>query len=260
MTTGIRSAGNFCWINILTAKPAEAKSFFGTLLGWGYVPIPGMGDRIQIGGHDIGGLFDLHGTGTPQGAKAQIGVMIKVDAIGNSCSAITSHGGKAMDPMDIGDQGRMAVCFDPSDAEFDLWQPLKGPGTNVDSMTSGAPSWFELATSGLDGCAEFYSSVFGWGPEAMPLPGRRYLTFKHGEGYVAGMFAIESDMGDPAPGWRTYFTVTDIDTTWKQALELGATERIPISEIDGVGRFGGLLSPQGVPFHIISYQRKTDDA
>jgi len=67
MTTGTRKAGDFCWINMLTPNPAQAREFFGKLLGWTYVEMPGMGHRIQVGGRDIGGLFDLESPQTPKG-------------------------------------------------------------------------------------------------------------------------------------------------------------------------------------------------
>ena len=52
MTTGTPKAGDFCWINMLTPQPAEARAFFGELLGWTYAEIPGMGHGVQVGGRD----------------------------------------------------------------------------------------------------------------------------------------------------------------------------------------------------------------
>ena len=65
MTTGTRKSGEFCWINMLTPRPTEARAFFGKLLGWTYGEIPGMGHAVKVGGRDIGGLFDLEGPNTP---------------------------------------------------------------------------------------------------------------------------------------------------------------------------------------------------
>ena len=80
MTTGTRRVGDFCWINMLTPRPAEARAFFGALLGWTYTEIPGMGQRCRSAGEDIGGLFDLEGPNTPPGTPPLIGVMVKVDS------------------------------------------------------------------------------------------------------------------------------------------------------------------------------------
>ena len=57
MTTGVRKAGDFCWINILTPQPADAREFFGSLLGWSFSDLSGMGDLVKVGEHQIGGMF-----------------------------------------------------------------------------------------------------------------------------------------------------------------------------------------------------------
>ncbi len=255
MATGIRKTGEFCWINMLTPQPEQACAFFGTLLGWTYAEMPGMGYLVRVGGRDIGGLFDLEGPNTPPGTLPIIGVMVKVESAEAICEKVTSLGGVTKPPFDIMQQGRMAVCHDPNGAEFDVWEPKKMHGTDVDSNQLGAPSWFETLTTDADRAATFYSSLFGWTPEAMPIPGLTYTTFKLGDEYIAGMMEITSEMGSVRPLWATYFTVKDADDTARQAVNLGATLCVPMREMPGVGRFCGITSPQGVTFHIIEYSR-----
>jgi predicted enzyme related to lactoylglutathione lyase len=253
MTTGTRRPGDFCWINMLTPRPAEARAFFAALLGWQYREMPGMGHTILVEGRNIGGLFDLEGPNTPPGTPPLIGVMLKVVSADATYDKVRALGGQARPPLDIMDQGRMAVCFDPCGAEFDVWQPIKGPGTDADTTHHGAPSWFEGMTTDVDRVASFYAEVFGWTPEAMPLPGMRYTTFKQGERSVAGMMAITPDMGPMRPQWGTYFTVTDVDAAARLAVELDAKLCVPLTEVPGVGRFCGITSPQGVTFYVITY-------
>ena len=62
-------------------------------------------------------------------------------------------------------------------------------------------------------------------------------------------------MGDVPPHWGTYFTVNDADEAVREAVELGATICVPVQDIPGVGRFCGIMSPQGVPFYVIKYSR-----
>ena len=59
MTTGIRKTGDFCCINSVTPQPAEAMEFFAQVLGWKYFEMPGIGHRMQVDGHTIGGIFDI---------------------------------------------------------------------------------------------------------------------------------------------------------------------------------------------------------
>lgn len=120
MGTSVRKSGDFCWINIVTPRPKEAKDFFAGLFGWTYGDLGGMGSSIRADGNDIGGLFDLADPSTPPGTHAAIGVMVKVDDADATAAKAKSLGGDARDPFDIGENGRMAECFDPNGAKMDL--------------------------------------------------------------------------------------------------------------------------------------------
>lgn len=256
MTTGTRKPGEFCWINILTPEPDKAREFFGKLLGWTYAEIPFVGGHMmKVGGQDIGGLFDLHGPNTPPGTPPLIGVMVKVASADAAGAKVTALGGRAMPAFDIMDQGRMAVCFDPNGAAFDVWESKNGQGTAADSTQHGAPSWFETMTTDVDRATPFYSALFGWTPEVMPMPDMAYTTFKLGDAYVAGMMQIPPEMGGMPPHWGTYFTVNDVDQTARDATALGGKICAPPQDVPGVGRFCVLQSPQGVTFCAITYAR-----
>jgi predicted enzyme related to lactoylglutathione lyase len=252
MPTGSRSIGDFCWINMLSPEPAAAKDFFAKVLGWTYGEIPGMGYSIMLGGKQIGGLFDAKNPdGTP--TAPVIGVMIKVESADATGAKVASLGGKSMPSFDVGPQGRMTVCYDPAGANFDVWQPKASAGMEADSTLHGAPSWFECMTSDMDRCAKFYSDLFGWEQVLMPMANLKYMTFKHNGNFVAGMMELTPEMMGQQPTWGTYFTVDNVDETMKLALGLGATTCVPIQEVPGVGRFGGLSSPQGVVFYVMTY-------
>lgn len=254
MTTGTREPGEVCWINMLTPQPEQARAFFGKLLGWTYAEIPGMGHIVQVGGRGIGGLFDLAGPNTPPGTPL-IGVMMKVESADATCAKVASLGGTAKPPFDIMNNLRMAVCTDPNGAPFDLWEPKQQHGTDVDDRLHGAPSWFETLTTDVDRAAAFYSGVFGWTPEAMPIPGMSYTTFRLGSEYVAGMMKITPEMGAMRPHWATTFTVNDADAAAREAVAMGARLIVPLHDIPGVGRFCALTSPQGVTFYVVQYKR-----
>lgn len=254
-SSSTRKTGEFCWINMLTPRPAEARVFFGALLGWTYVEMPGIGHRVQVGGRDVGGLFDLESPNTPPGTPPLIGVMVKVDSADATRERVTSLGGQAKPAFDVMDAGRMAVCFDPNGAQFDAWEPKKLHGTDVDGAQHGAPSWFETLTTDVDRAAKFYSGLFGWTPEAMSTPGLPYTHFKMGAAPVAGMLQITPQMGKMRPCWWTYFTVNDADEAARKAVELGATICMTMKEVPGVGRFCAMTSPQGVTFYVIQYTR-----
>jgi len=92
MPGGTRKTGEFCWINMLTPQPEEARAFFGQLLGWSYVELPGVGHVVKVAGHEIGGLFDLAGPNVPQRTPPLIGVMVKVESADAMVEKVTSLG------------------------------------------------------------------------------------------------------------------------------------------------------------------------
>ena len=255
MATGIRKTGEFCWINMLTPQPPQAREFFGKLLGWTYTDVPGMdsGNIIQVNGHNIGGLWDLESPMTPPGTPPAIGVMVKIDSADDMVKKVTALGGTANPPMDIMENGRMVGCVDPNGAVIDLWEAKNQPGMDGDSTQHGAPSWFETLTTDAARAREFYSELFGWTSEDQQMPGFKYTTFSLGSEPVAGMFPLTPEMGEMPPHWATYFTVDDPDKTAERVTELGGSVFMPLMDIDGVGRMAGVSSPQGVMFYVIKY-------
>jgi uncharacterized protein len=256
MATGIRKAGEFCWINMLTPRPAEARGFFGKLLGWTYMEMPGnMGHVVRVGGRDIGGLFDLAGPQTPPGTPPHIGVMIKVDNADATCAKVTSLGGRAKPPFDVMGNLRMAECFDPAGAEFDIWRPKNAHGTDVDDRLPGAASWFETMTTDAPRAAKFYSDLFGWTHEKAPNSPVDYTVFQREGMPIAGMLPITPEMGKMPAQWLTYFTVTNAEQAASEAVKLGGKICMTMKEAHGVCRFCSMTSPQGVMFYVVEYVR-----
>jgi predicted enzyme related to lactoylglutathione lyase len=253
MTVGIRKAGDFCWINMLTPQPDAAREFFSAVLGWTYSEIPGMGHSIEVGGRPLGGLFDLNGPGTPPGMSPHIGVMIKVDSADATAQRVAELGGQARASFDVGDKGRMTVCIDPNGAAFDVWEPKQSHGTEVDGKLPGAPSWFETMTTDAAKAEAFYAGLFGWEAEASPNSAVKYFSFKHHGIPIAGMLQLTPEMGSMPPVWATYFTVTNADETAAKAKERGGKLCMGPQDVHGIGRFAALLSPQGVFFYVIHY-------
>lgn len=251
--TGERKPGQFSWINMLTPETAASRDFFGRVLGWTYNELPGMGHIVLVKGEAVGGLWDLHGPNTPSGTRPYIGVMVKVASTDGTAAKVASLGGEAKPPFDVMDQGRMAVCFDPNGAEFDIWESRKGPGMTGDPRDHGMPSWFECLTRNVDRGRKFYEGLFGWTSETSDMPGGySYTTFKLGKEYVAGMMGITPEMGAMKSHWAVYFTVDKVDDTVALATSLGGQNTMPAMDIPNVGRIAGLASPQGVVFYVIT--------
>jgi predicted enzyme related to lactoylglutathione lyase len=256
MTTGRRKDNDFCWINMLTPRPADAQRFFAELFGWRFVPMPVIhGWTIELrGGGAIGGMFDCDDPMTPKGTPPLIGVAVRVANADDFCVRAAALGGTTRPPMDILDAGRMVVCHDPDGAQLDAWQPLKHLGTDVDSRAHGAPGWFQVVTRDTDRAARFYTGLFGWKAQVFPDRGG-YTVFSHGGEDVAGMMHIVPEMGPAQPHWSTWITVDDVDQTARRAEALGGKLCVQLHDIPDVGRFCAATSPEGVAFHAISWRR-----
>jgi predicted enzyme related to lactoylglutathione lyase len=251
MATGPRETGEFCWVNMLTPHPEAARNFFCELLGWTYVELPGVGHLVQVGGRDIGGLFDLHAPRTPPGTKPQIGVMVRVSSADAAKEQVVALGGRARPAFDIDDRLRMTVCHDPTGAEFDVWESRQAHGTEVDGSALGAPGWFQGMTTDLDRAVDFYTRLFAWTAEIGTVPGSSYATFRREGVPVAGMLAITPRMCNVQPHWQTYFTVQDAEQAISLATERGAEVTMRVHLAPGEAGFAALKSPQGVAFGII---------
>jgi predicted enzyme related to lactoylglutathione lyase len=178
-----------------------------------------------------------------------------VDNADATCARIAALGGSAKPPFNIRDNLRMAVCFDPNGAEFDIWEPINAHGTDVEGRPPGAPSWYETMTTDATKDAKFYSDLFGWTYEKAPNAPIDYTVFKRGNEPIAGMMQITPEMGKMPPQWLTYFTVNDADEAARQAVQLGGKICMTMKEAKGVGRFCAITSPQGVMFYVIEYAK-----
>jgi hypothetical protein len=102
----------------------------------------------------------------------------------------------------------------------------------------------ELTTHDLPKAKEFYSALFGWKLQDMPMVGgRNYTMINVGEGTGGGMMTAP----DPSipPHWLPYVAVDDLAASTQRAKDLGATmimENIPVADY---GRFTILKDPTG---------------
>jgi hypothetical protein len=156
--------------------------------------------------------------------------------------------------VDVPDAGRVAVFQDPQGATFGVWQAGKQIGAKFINEV-GTLCWTELATSDEKGAQDFYSSLFGWKAETMPMEQFQYTIFKNGEQSAGGMYTITEQMKGMPPNWTVYFAVADCDQSVQTAQAAGANVLVPPTDIPEVGRFATLTDPQGATFAIIKLAR-----
>src|SRR5690349_7730900 len=118
---------------------------------------------------------------------------------------------------------------------------------------TGSFCWLELGTTDRKSGKAFYSNLFGWTGEDMPMgPDMVYTIFRTGSDDVAGGYELMKDQLDAhvPPHWMLYVRVDDADASASKATALGAKQIVPPSDIPKVGRFAVIQDPTGAVISI----------
>lgn len=123
----------------------------------------------------------------------------------------------------------------------------------------GRPCWYELGTNDLDAAAVFYNNVLGWEMVDSGMEEMQYRLAQSGEDMVAGMMALDHQVGNPPPNWLIYFAVDSAEAASAAVTERGGEIIVPPADIPGTGRFAVLLDPQGAAFGVLQPQPAEGD-
>jgi predicted enzyme related to lactoylglutathione lyase len=240
------------WIDLGTTDVKGAAEFYGALFGWTHEdlgPDAGGYGMLRLNGKVVAGI----GPATdPDRGTSWATYFATADARATA-RKVESHGGKVIvEPMEVFDNGSMAVFTDPHGAYFSVWQPANMRGLEV-IREPGSLSWVELMTPEVETSKSFYQDVLGVTMRDIHIDGELTYTLVQADGVpVAGIFKIGPELGDMPPHWSVYLEVDDCDATADQAIGRGATEMV--RQDSPAGRFAMLTDPQGGNFSII----KTD--
>ena len=156
--------------------------------------------------------------------------------------AVESGGMVRMEPMDVGQAGRLAQCEDTRGIAFHLWQPMQHSGTQIANVP-GSLNWFELTASDTQAATRFYGSVFGWKVEEKSSGGISYSIFKLNDVPVGSMHSrVEETAGQKL--WPPYIRVASVDDSLAKCSCLkGSVVFGPVDE-PGVGRYAIIADPE----------------
>jgi uncharacterized protein len=252
-------AGTPCWLDLMTSDPEAARTFYGGLFGWDLEvgpPEATFYTQARIGGLPVAGLS---GERKPDDIPVAWTTYLATDDVDATVRGIAAAGGTInITPVDVMDQGRMAVATDPQGAVFGLWQAGRHFGSALVNEP-GTVCWNELMTPDLGATRRFYSAVFGydWDDVDTGEGGPPYATFAVGGRPVGGAMQLDPQQasGTP-PSWMADFAVADADATVDKARELGGGVSVPATD-SSYGRFAILTDPQGGAFAVI--RLNTDD-
>lgn len=121
--------------------------------------------------------------------------------------------------------------------------------------THGSFSWSELMTHDPAAALEFYRQLFGWQVETMNMADGPYHVVKVGDAAVGGVMQMPppAAAGGMPPTWGVYVTVSDVDQSVAQAVQLGGKLIHGPMDVPTVGRLAVIADPQGAVVNIITY-------
>jgi predicted enzyme related to lactoylglutathione lyase len=237
------------WVELFTPDQDAAAAFYGDLFGW----------TAEKAGEEYGNYLTFHhGDGPIAGCMTNDGsgpnawsVYLQTEDVDATVEKAKDVGANVVvEPMQVGEMGKMAFLVDPGGAAVGAWQPLSMQGISARGEV-GAPGWFEVLTHDYPKTIAFYTDVFGWQPQTMSdTADFRYTTLGEGEAAEAGIMDADGFLGEQPSHWQFYVQVADTDATVAQAVASGAELIMPIDDTP-YGRLGALIDPAGVPFMVM---------
>jgi predicted enzyme related to lactoylglutathione lyase len=117
--------------------------------------------------------------------------------------------------------------------------------------TPGTFCWSDLTTTDQDAAKTFYSGLFGWEAEDIPVDENTSYSMMRLDGKSVAAIAPQPpqqrEAGVPST-WNSYVSVESADATLERAKELGGTVHAPAFDVMEAGRMGVIQDPQGAYF------------
>jgi uncharacterized protein len=242
--------GTPTWIDLGIPDLDRAMSFYGSLFGW----------EFDVGPDEYGRYTTCLLRGQPVAAmmpnveenaeRFWWNVYLATADCDKTAAAIAEAGGEVLvGPMDVMDQGRMAIARDPAGASFGLWQGRAHIGARIVNEP-GSLVRNDLVTADPEPARAFYAAVFGFTLDRNDdLPDFDFTFLRRPDGHeVGGIF------GDPRAvrsAWNTTFEVADTDAVVAAATEAGGSASGEIQDMI-YGRIATLTDPFGAEFSVIT--------
>jgi uncharacterized protein len=239
--------GTPTWIELGIPDLDRAMEFYGALFGWEFNVGPeetGRYTMCLLRGRPVAALMP---NPDPGATDFWWQVYLAADDCDGTAKRVVDSGGTLIQaPMDVMEQGRMAVARDPVGAQFGLWQGGALVGAQVvnepDSLLRN-----DLVTPTPGPARAFYEAVFDLTSDGNPdLPGLDFTFLRRPDGHEIGGI-----MGDPAAAsstWGTLFEVSDTDAVVARAVAAGGGAGAPADFV--YGRVADIADPFGTPFSV----------
>jgi uncharacterized protein len=241
-----RPLGTPTWIDLGVPDLDRALTFYGSVFGWEFDVGPEESGRYTmcfLRGRRVAGISAMY---EPSGVFWNV-YLATPDCDRSAERAREAGGSLLIGPMDVMDQGRMAIVRDPVGAQFGLWEGRAHTGAQVVNEP-GALMRNDLVTPEPGPAREFYAAVFDFSLEGNPdMPQADFTFLRRPDGHEVGGI-----MGAPGStsAWSTTFEVAGTDEAVQRALDAGGSS-------DGAkdflyGRLATITDPFGAEFSVIT--------
>ncbi len=115
----------------------------------------------------------------------------------------------------------------------------------IDKHTPGTFCWIELSTTDSRAAGDFYSSLFGWKVNEIPIPGGTYRMNQLGGRNISGMADLPAEMKGVPPHWLPYLAVNDVEEVARKVEAAGGKITCPPMDIMEEGRLLIFTDPSG---------------
>jgi uncharacterized protein len=245
----------FIWHDLMTPDVAAAKKFYGDIVGWNFSHQMPAYEVANVGKAGVAGIME-----TPAELKGMppfwAGYIFTPD-VDAACAQVKKLGGKIhREPWDVPGMLRMAIVADPTDASFNIMQPLSTEQREMAKEDAvGTVAWNELHAGELDAAWQFYSAMFGWTKgEVMPMGDMGdYMLFQIDGKDVGGMMKRQEML--PRPMWLYYFKVNGIDAAVARINKGGGKIAMGPHQVPGGQWIVSAFDPQGASFQLISQSK-----
>ncbi|QGK72079.1 VOC family protein [Allosaccharopolyspora coralli] len=244
----VQPDGTPTWVDLGIPDLDKACSFYGALFGW----------QFQVGPEETGHYTMCLMHDRPVAAMSSFfdpdagGFWWNVYLATSDCDATVARGTEVggtvlMEPMEVMDQGRIAMLRDPAGAQIGLWQGRAHIGAEVVNEP-GAVVRNDLVTAQPDVAREFYAALFDFTADRNEdIPGVDFTFLRRRDGHeVAGI------LGNPnatASQWATTFEVADTDAVVAAAKAHAGSASAPEDMV--YGRIASVVDPFGTEFSVI---------
>ncbi|GAF47745.1 hypothetical protein RW1_044_00920 [Rhodococcus wratislaviensis NBRC 100605] len=200
--------GTPTWIDLGIPDLDRAMTFYRSVFGWEFDVGPeeyGRYTMCLLGGKKVAALMP-----NPDENATEFwwNVYLATDDLEATVARSADAGGTLlMEPMDIADQGRMAMVRDPSGAQFGLWQGRAHVGCEL----VNEPNTLlrnDLVTPNPGPARDFYAAVFDFTLDGNDdLPGVDFTFLRRPDGHEIGGIVGRPGhlgvlLGHPLPGCR----------------------------------------------------------